>query len=396
MARRADLNNRRSYPAIASMQAAFGPVGDMNIRFLRNDDVVLRSNFSSLSAVVANNADAVQNDDGWQGASTPGTIERPRPSALEQADLPAVTPGHCMYVLQRYAANGANLIRQSDFVRLCESSRPGKKKDAKIIATALREFKQYNRFVLQISGCRAAVDGMLRSMIPTWKVQDGRPRVRAAVFVAEQILDERSGMYFAVETVLVDRVLEEMQGGLLEMEENGFDLRVENASEDAEANEGESSGEEKLLRDALRTTGELVRLLVRRKSRPHLDYKKRARRVYLKKLQFSGGPYSSTMQLATHVSLLIGTAANVQEGIVAPWREAWWTKHKKVDPGVLRMIEEASAMELEQQKSAGAAEDGEREGVEDDESDEVDDHGGDDGEEGDPQTDAETEKEKED
>lgn len=301
-----------------------------------------------------------------------------------------------MYVLQRYAANGANLIRQSDFVRLCESSRPGKKKDAKIIATALREFKQYNRFVLQISGCRAAVDGMLRSMIPTWKVQDGRPRVRAAVFVAEQILDERSGMYFAVETVLVDRVLEEMQGGLLEMEENGFGLRVENASEDAEANEGESSGEEKLLRDALRTTGELVRLLVRRKSRPHLDYKKRARRVYLKKLQFSGGPYSSTMQLATHVSLLIGTAANVQEGIVAPWREAWWTKHKKVDPGVLRMIEEASAMELEQQKSAGAAEDGEREGVEDDESDEEDDHGGDDGEEGDPQTDAETEKEKED
>jgi len=301
-----------------------------------------------------------------------------------------------MYVLQRYAANGANLIRQSDFVRLCESSRPGKKKDAKIIATALREFKKYNRFVLQISGCRAAVDGILRSMIPTWKVQDGRPRVRAAVFVAEQILDERSGMYFAVETVLVDRVLEEMQGGLLEMEENGFDLRVENASEDAEANEGESSGEEKLLRDALRTTGELVRLLVRRKSRPHLDYKKRARRVYLKKLQFSGGPYSSTMQLATHVSLLIGTAANVQEGIVAPWREAWWTKHKKVDPGVLRMIEEASAMELEQQKSAGAAEDGEREGVEDDESDEVDDHGGDDGEEGDPQTDAETEKEKKD
>ena len=92
----------------------------------------------------------------------------------------------------------------------------------------------------------------------------------------------------------------------------------------------------------------------------------------------------------------IGTAANVQEGIVAPWREAWWTKHKKVDPGVLRMIEEASAMELEQQKSAGAAEDGEREGVEDDESDEEDDHGGDDGEEGDPQTDAETEKEKED
>lgn len=342
--RRAEPNNRRGY-SVAPMPLALGHISGHGI--LRNVD--LRDNFSS--AIAAEPKLDPRNDD--------GTFQRPAPSALERAHLAEVTPGHCMHVLQRYAANGAAFIRQSDFVTLCESARPGKMKDGRVIATALREFKKNNRFVLQISGCRSALGGMLRAMTPTWKVQDGRPRVRAALFVAEQILDETTGMYFAVETVLVDAVLEEMQRGLLEMEKNGFKLKVEDVGEDAEAEE-EPIAEEKLLRDALRVTGGLVRLLIKRKCRPHLEMKKRARRVYLKKLQFSGGPYASTMQLATHISIMIGGSGVVQESIITPWEEAWWTKRKQVDLSVLKMIEDASKMELAEQKAKGAS-DGEEE-----------------------------------
>jgi len=378
------------------MPIAVGNISDR--QFLRTDSTMLCSNFSSVSV-------AKKDDNRHRRVDV--HYQRPASSALEQANLEEVTPGHCIFVLQKHAANGAAMIRQSDFVTLCESARPGKKKDAKVIATALKEFKQYSRFILQMAGCRAAVEGMLRGMTPTWKIQDGKPRVQAAVFVAEQILDEKTGMYFAVETVMVDKVLEELQKGLFEMEENGLNLRVENnAGEDAaEAGEGEESStkelsaDDKILSDALRVTGELVRFLVKRKSRPHLDMKKRARRVYLKKLQISGGPYASTMQLATHISILIGGSDVVQESIIAPWEEAWWTKHKTVDPSVLQMIEAGAAMELEQQKALEAAEaekEAEGEDVEGDESngDDVDEEG--DGEEGDSQNAAESEEEKKD
>jgi hypothetical protein len=265
-----------------------------------------------------------------------------RPSALEQANLDIITPGHSIFVLQKYAANGAALIRQSDFVKLCESSRPGKLKDAKVIATALKEFRRNNRFVLQKVGARAAIEGMIRSSVPNYKTVYGKPRLKAAIFVADQIIDEKTALYFATETELVDRVLSEIQQALTEMEDKGLQLKI-TLKEKAT---GDEDDDEKLLYKTLRVTEGLVNVLVKRSCRPELDMKKRAKRKYLKRLQTLAGPELSTLKLATDISLSIGGAAFAQSNIVGPYAAAWWTKGI-VDESILAKIAEAESREEE-------------------------------------------------
>lgn len=274
-----------------------------------------------------------------------------RPSALEQANLDVITPGHSISVLQKYAGNGAALIRQSDFVKLCESSRPGKMKDAKVIATALKEFKRNNRFVIQKVGARAAIEGMMRSSVPNYKVVYGKPRLHAAIFVADQIIDEKTGLFFAVETELVDQVLSEIQQALTEMEEKGMQLKIEIK----EKSSGEEDEDERLLFKTLRVTEGLVKVLVKRSVRPEFNMKKRAARKYLKRLQTVAGPELSTLKLATEISLSIGGAAVTQSDIVGPYAAAWWTKGV-VDDSILTMIADAESREQEAAQAAAAVE----------------------------------------
>jgi hypothetical protein len=267
-----------------------------------------------------------------------------------------------------------------------------------VIATALKEFKRNNRFVLQVSGAKAAVEGMLRSRMSTWKVHDGKPRVKVAVFVAEQILNEDTGLYFAIETTMVDKVLEEMHKGLMVMKENGFNVSID--SESGEPDEGEDTPsptpDETLIMDALRVTQSLVHLLIKRKSRPEWDIKnKRAARRYLKRLQIGGGPYRSTLQVATKISLLIGGSSVAQGQIIDPFERAWWTKF--VDEESLKLIQEARDLEAQQAilTSATSEEDvgdNESEAEEGDESNEDDEELAD-GEESVADVDAENENE---
>ena len=302
-------------------------------------------------------------------AQEPSSTNR-RPSALEQANLDVITPGHSIFVLQKYAANGAALIRQSDFVKLCESARPGKKKDAKVIATALKEFRRNNRFVLQKVGARAAVEGMIRSSVPNYKVLYGKPRLHAAIFVADQIIDEKTGLYFAVETELVDQVLSEIQLALTEMEEKGMQLKIE-IKEKASGDEGE---DEKLLYKTLRTTEGLVKVLVKRSCRPEFNMKKRAARKYLKRLQTVAGPELSTLKLATDISLSIGGAAFTQSAIVGPYAAAWWTKGV-VDDSILTKIADVESLEQEEaavEEDANSEDDSETETDEGDEGEDKD------------------------
>ena len=284
------------------------------------------------------------------------------PSFLERTELRDNTPGHALNALQKHAARGSgNLIRQSDFIKLCNYARPGHLSDAKIIATALREFKCNNRFVLQLEGSEAAVNGMLRAMKPTWKVQDGRPDVRAALFILEQILDgENSGLYYTIERDQVDNIFELLHEGLLEMQQNGFKVRIEEKVEgdeeepSSEDEIAESSEEEKLAQDALRLTEGVFKLLIKRRSRPEWDMKKRAKRNYLKRLQVGGGPSQHTLYLATHISILVSGSAAAEEKIVQPFDEA--KKTAKVDEATLALLERTKAEEQAAEEEAIAAE----------------------------------------
>mmetsp|Transcript_3186 Transcript_3186/g.8137 ORF Transcript_3186/g.8137 Transcript_3186/m.8137 type:complete len:410 (+) Transcript_3186:103-1332(+) len=349
-ASRRSFSSSESSLAVGAQNLIAQPVpwelGYGRARPLFPNDRCVHRNLSSLSA-----ANVAQSDgDGAQDQS----VNRD-PSPLEGAGLEEVTPGQVIFFLQTYGAKGTEKwgkeIFQSDFIQLCESSRPGKKRDAKVIATALKDFKRNNRFILELEGSRAAVKGMLRSMKPTWKVQDGRPRVQAALFVMEQMCDETTGLYFATETKMVDKVLKELHTGMLEMEENGFKLRIDDTSSEDDAEE-ELSSDEKLLKDALRLTEGVMKFLVKRKSRPEWDMKKRAKRKYMKHLQIGGGPYVTTLHLAVQISILLGGSSVAQESIVTPYADAWWKK-TPVDETALKMIE--SAKELEEQASAEAA-----------------------------------------
>lgn len=276
--------------------------------------------------------------------------QQQRPSAIEKANPPLLTPGHAIRILQIHGANQAQLIRRSDFVKLCESSRPGKKRDAKVIATALREFKRNNKFVLHREGASAAVVGMMRSSIPNYKVVYGKPRVEAAVFVAEQVLDESTGLYFAVKIEDVDGVLSELQQGLSELEERGMNVRLAAPNEE----EVEESGDEcKMLQDAQRVTEGLMKLLVKRRSRPENKMKKRAKRGYLKLLQLNDGPEDSTLKLATQIALAIGGSASARKNIIAPYADAFWSG--EVDESILQLVADAEAKELAEKESVEAA-----------------------------------------
>jgi len=283
------------------------------------------------------------------------------PSFLERTELRENTPGHALNALQKHAAKGSgNLIRQSDFIKLCNYARPGHLSDAKIIATALREFKCNNRFVLQLEGSEAAVNGMLLAMKPTWKVQDGRPDVKAALFILEQILDgENSGLYYTIERDQVDNLFDLLHNGLLEMQQNGFKVRIEEKVEEGEGEANsendvaESSEEEKLSKDALRLTEGVFKLLIKRRSRPEWDMKKRAKRKYLKRLQVGGGPSQHTLYLATQISTLVSGSAVAQEKIVEPFGEA--KKTARVDEATLELLETARAEEQAAEEEAIAA-----------------------------------------
>ena len=306
------------------------------------------------------------------------------PSFLEQTELKENTPGHALNALQKHAAKGSgHFIRQSDFITLCNYARPGHLSDAKVIATALREFKCNNRFVLQLEGSEAAVNGMLRAMKPTWKVQDGRPDVRAALFILEQILDgENSGLFYTIERDQVDNLFDLLHNGLLEMQQNGFKVKIEEKEEEegeGEANSenevAESSEEEKMSKDALRLTEGVFKLLIKRRSRPEWDMKKRAKRKYLKRLQVGGGPSQHTLCLATQISILVSGSVVAQEKIVEPFGEA--KKTASVDEATLKLLESAKAEEQAAEEEARAAEAAAAAAVEDAEEGEEDDGDGD-------------------
>lgn len=348
--------------AVASVPVAFRSSSAHSS--ILNDATVLSRNFSSLNTSADTSPSSSETGDGKaaQNLAHFATTQLP-PSALEQANLAEVTPGLAIFVLQKHASKSmGGEIRQTDFIKLCESARRCNRKDGKIIATALNEFKRYNNFIIETIGARAAVEGMLRAMRPQRKVQNGKPRLMAATFVGDQILDEKSGLYFAVETALVNKVLQEVHESLAEMKKNGKQVSIAKADEGSkeepsadidEESKEEPSAEEKLLSDALRVTEGMVKLLIKRRARPERDMKKRAKRNYLKTLQVGSGPNMETLKLASQISILMGGSAAARENIIAPYEDAWFSK--PIDGTALQVIEKAEAKELQQQEAADAA-----------------------------------------
>lgn len=210
-----------------------------------------------------------------------------------------------------------------------------------------------------------ALLGIMRSMTPNYKVVYGLPKIEAATYALQQI-NEETGLYYATKTFMVNKIMGEMKDGLDEMVERGISVKVDLSEDGADETESEEideaiEGPDKyatkdaaLLKSALSVTESIVKLLTRRRSLPEQKMKKRAKRVYLKHLKTSDGPDTSTMQLATEISLLMADSAYVENNILGPYREAWWTKGK-VDESVLILVEEAKKKEDAEKAALEAA-----------------------------------------
>ena len=161
--------------------------------------------------------------------------------------------------------------------------------------------------------------------MPNYKVVYGKLKVEAAVFVLEQMVDERTGLHLTMEVDLVDEVLKELWERLFEMKERGARMRLDNLEKSDEQEWGdneeeEESAEQKLLKNIMRVTQDVINYLVQRRSLTWRDMKKRAKRKYLKELKVNDGPYVSTLALVTQISIMIGGPEAVQEKILGHTR----------------------------------------------------------------------------
>ena len=126
------------------------------------------------------------------------------------------------------------------------------------------------------------------------------------------------------------------------MQENQIKVTINKVDDEAEEMR-EPSSDEKMVKDALRSTEGMMKLLIKRKSRPEWNMTRRKKRLYLKRLQIGSGPYRSTLQLATKISLLIGGTSAAQMKIIDPFEAAWWTNF--IDEDALQLIEDAKELE---------------------------------------------------
>mmetsp|Transcript_25011 Transcript_25011/g.30767 ORF Transcript_25011/g.30767 Transcript_25011/m.30767 type:complete len:416 (+) Transcript_25011:187-1434(+) len=229
--------------------------------------------------------------------------ERPQ-SILEttaSTSTSTLTPGQSWSILQKHLAGG-NQIRHSDFVMLCQTSRPKYPKDAKVLVTALVDLKRCNRFIASKECAEAAMKGMYRSLLPDTNTgSDGNGdgddavveaeaeyKVKAGLFLGKAFTNENTGLYVSAQTELLDElVMKPILDGLTSL---------------IHLNDDNDEGKE-LKMEAQKVTQDIIHTLFKRASNPTRDMKKRAKRKYLKYKRCSGGPTQETIDYAVKIVL---------------------------------------------------------------------------------------------
>lgn len=188
------------------------------------------------------------------------------------------TPGHVMSVLNQVGKGGKEMA-ENDFRLLLESARPYETRDARVILTAMINYKRINEFLLTKDLAVDCIHQILESDPET-----------GAILVLEHFTPE-SGLYFAAPREALQKVM----------------LRVLEGVDD------HSDRIWKALPD-------FVNNLLLRQSRPYHEMKKRAARKYLKQIQVHEGVNEEFLNLLVDVGL---SATNqnvplVHEHIVQP------------------------------------------------------------------------------
>lgn len=202
--------------------------------------------------------------------------EEPPPSLDVRASLPQeYTSGHVLEVLNRKGAGGKPL-EDEDFRILINAAKTPK--DARVIMTALVNYKRINKFILTKEIAELAVKRILLA-----------DPDQGSIMVLKNFTEE-SGLYFSCEIPLLNLVLDDV---LLHIQDHDK-------------------------RDLWKALISMLNLLIYRKTRPYKKMKKKAERKYHKHIQLHHGPTVATVQRMVEIGLKIRAAKSVHSQITTP------------------------------------------------------------------------------
>jgi len=190
----------------------------------------------------------------------------PQPTDVHSLLPQDFTSGHVLDALNKVGANGVALSHQ-DFRLLLESARPHYRKDARVILTALRNYKRINRFLLDIPLAEDCIDQILSCELD-----------QGGLMIIENFTME-SGLYYAAPLSSLHKALEQLLQVVADDEKVGFKEQTQKA------------------------LPAFIQELLLRKSRPYREMKKRARRRYLFQIQTHDGPSQETIELLIELGL---------------------------------------------------------------------------------------------
>ena len=279
------------------------------------------------------------------------------------------TTGVAFYALRNKAAGGQN-IRLSDFCDLALSARRGYKRDAVSILTALKDFKRNNAFILNVPGATAAMEGMLRSRTPVDNEEYGDPtaldRVEASLYVLGAFVDEKTGLYYATETEVVESnmklLLEAVRDADLRLPAGyGADTKSDDEEDSEDDDAGDDDGDaaavdtSALAERVLNVTKDTMAALIKRGRDPTKHMKKRAARKYRKHLRVEEGPTPSTAHVGVEICLALGASATLtRETVLSPYQskpkyENWFPR---ADDATVELVQNAEKAEQEAIRAA--------------------------------------------
>jgi hypothetical protein len=216
-----------------------------------------------------------------------------------RASLPVEhTSGHVLEVLNRKGAGGKPL-NDDDMTILFDAAKTPK--DARVIMTALVNYKRINNYILTTKMAEMAVKSILQA------------DPEQGAFLVLSNFNEKSGLYFSCEIPLINFVLDVVLNQIDYYEKDSLWLALIS----------------------------MQNSLIYRAHRPYQKMKKRAARKYHKQIQLHHGPTAETVRRMVDIALKIRAAEVVHSEITTHCQD----RRVPVLEETLRLVEEARFQE---------------------------------------------------
>lgn len=295
-----------------------------------------------------------------------GLGNKKRHASILESLAPKHRPSQALNLLQ-IKGSIHKRIRVSEFQSLCSMSRTGIKKDAKIIVTALKDFKRCNSFYVTEKCCKLAFEGMLRSLTPHVGTFSDSNKVYASLWLGNAFLDAKTGLYYATDRIVLEEfVLETLLDGISSLKKikslseiivddkfyEFVELNKKNHGKKQEAIDLEER-RKLLTKEAVLLTVNIIDKLLYRVSNPTLQMKKRAARAYMNRIKLRHGPSPTTVHMAVEICLVAENIGGVYSGgskaarYIVDTFEAMWFSGNSVWDETKQMIKDVDLIKID-------------------------------------------------